>query len=216
MRAIFVSLIFYFFSWAQASADFIEEKKILGIVALAPLCYWDCEGYDIPLPLYYEPNLEDSPATFLLHEDIEHWPEFEEYEYEQAGALVYELKNDWYQIIRNEEFLWVHKENAGAYYSYPKILKNRLTFLTDETAKIWENPGELPREIGYTFPKRYTGEVPVIIKELKLHDGEWWILVEVLKKSPCLTDDKTIITTGWVPAYLPDNKASLWYYSRGC
>ena len=213
---ILLCLIMLFLFPATGAYAEQDEQKILGIVALPQLCYWTCEGYDEPLSLYTEPDLEKTPATFLLNEDIDNWPVFEEYDYEQAGAVVYEERDDWYRISRNGEFFWVNKKDTGAFHPYPQILENKLVFLMEKDPMLWPSPSEQPEKLTYNYRNGHGNELPVTIKKMKQIKDKWWIQIDVLDSAPCAGNEAKIIKSGWVPAYTEDNRLQLWFYSRGC
>lgn len=209
--------------WYKAIAqdNDIQNMKIIGILGMPALCYWDCKNYDIPIPLYYTPEKETVPATYLLYNDIENWPDFEEYEYESAGALVYEKKdNNWYKIKRNAEFFWVYDENTDNFLSYPEILHDRLTFLITKTEKpvVRDAPDRnLPgRSFTHDYMKKNYGEIPVKIIETQLVDNEWWVKVSIQDKFICQIDRTIGLFEGWMPAYNENNERNFWYYPRGC
>lgn len=208
-------------SRAAAQDDDVQNQKAIGILGMPPLCYWDCKDYDVPVPLYDSPEKEGVPATYLLYNDIENWPDFEEYEYEAAGALIYEKHNDnWYKIKRNEEFFWAYNENPDDFLAYPEILHDRLTFLITKTEKpfIRDDPDRnlSGRPFTHSYMQKNYGEVPVKITQTRLVDNEWWVKISVQDDIICLTDQITVLFEGWMPAYNDDNERNFWYYPRGC
>lgn len=198
-----------------------EPAAMIGILGLPALCYWDCKGYDEPVPLFYEPDPEAVPATYLLYNDIENWPDFLEYNYEMAGALVYERQGkNWYKIKRHDEFFWVQGSDQYEYLPYPDILYRRLAFLITRTGipLIRDEPDMTQAGQAVTHPvirKNYS-EVPVEILETKEIEGTSWVKVNILENHICLGDTKTILHTGWIPAYDNKNNRNFWYYPRGC
>lgn len=196
--------------------DIMGPEKIVGIVALAQLCYWDCDGYDEPLPLYYEPDEQAVSATFLLHEDIENWPEFEEYDYKVAGALVYETKEGWYRISRNKENLWVRAQDSKGYHPYPEILEGKYTFFIGKIPQLWQRPSGPVQSLQHVYHQRYEGQFPVKVLKRELINDRWWLKVAFLEESPCIDSKKRTVQEGWVPAYDKNNQMQFWFYSRGC
>lgn len=206
---------------ALAQNEVPENPKMTGILGMPALCYWDCEGYDEPVPLYYVPDDNAVPATYLLYNDIDNWPDFEEYAYEAAGALVYERQDEnWYKIKRHDEFFWVRSEENYEYLSYPELLDRRLTFLITRTGvpAIYDRPDITAEGRNITHPaiRENYGEVPVNILDVKEQDGIWWVKVAILEHHVCFDDQETVMTEGWVRAYNGSNQRNFWYYPRGC
>jgi hypothetical protein len=46
--------------------------------------------------------------------------------------------------------------------------------------------------------------------------GTLWLRIEILSSDPCQGGSPTTVYGGWVPAYAPDGKLTLWFHARGC
>lgn len=198
-----------------------EAPAMIGILGMPALCYWDCEGYDEPVPLFYEPDPNAVPATYLLYNDIENWPDFLEYNYEMAGALVYERQGEnWYKIKRHDEFFWVQGSDQYEYLPYPDILYRRLAFLITRTdIPVIRNAPDITLDgqvVTHPAIRKNYSEVPIEILETRKIGGQSWVKVNMLENHICLSDTKTILQTGWIPAYDDENNRNFWYYPRGC
>jgi hypothetical protein len=208
------------------------EDKVYGLLELGALCWWECEGHDQAVFLYKERSQYAAPALILKREmlfpvpdqdnrESPYWPDHEEYDYEEKGAVVYEVIDDWYKIKIKNEYLWLYKNQAGTFHAYPQILRDRLTYLPDWDFLLWDRQGGTARSIPPPYaPPNWPedgNEVAVNVLSIKKTDREWWIEVEILDNSACTSggEPKTL-ATGWLPAYTQDNKRTIWFYSRGC
>ncbi len=227
MKVFAVLLLFLCLAQPVRAGD-----KVYGLLELGPLCWWECEGHDQEVFLYKERSQYATPALILKQEmffpapdranwGAPYWPDHEEYDYEEKGAVVYEVTDDWYKIKIKDEYLWLYKNQAGTFHAYPQILSDRLTYLPDWDFMLWDRQGGAARSIPHPYAQPNWPEdgyeVAVNVLSIEKTDQEWWIKVEILDNSACISEGKPkILATGWLPAYTQDNKRTIWFYSRGC
>lgn len=137
-----------------------------------------------------------------------------EYSYEQAGALVYDRKNNWYLIgidnISGKSRAWLGAANAGRYHSLEGLLKQGLPYLT----RSWDSRlAQAPAGKAV----RYNGKARDIkVIEKRVVNQETWFHIELLQPGPCDSSSPKVVVRGWIPAYTADGHMNVWFYSRGC
>lgn len=228
MRSLaLIILMLAVMSPAAAQDSAAAPDRLRGILELPPLCYWPCHKQGASLPLYPAPEIS-APAMILTQEmlfaegfqdrDSPYWPDSEEFDYERSGAIVYEEREGWYRIRIGRTDYWAAAADAGTFHPYPQITQNRLAYLLGWDFLLWDTPGQNPALIDHPFAgnEELAGRIPARVINFARHDGQWWAQVEVLAQSPCLKEEAPVFAKGWVPAYAPDSRHSLWFYPRGC
>jgi|GEM_PF-2732451 len=223
-----------------AAAEGRDADKFLGILVLDAICAFHCTGQETPVPLYEAPSdLPQEPAAWLRPDNIL-VPALTDYDYEEPGASVFEVRErDWYRIRFNQRDLWVKDSQKYRQYEgpgflpYPNILMDRLAYI-DLTKMpggaydLYEAPGStVIRPLDRNkFPPALSDqnkdEVNVI--GVATINGEAWVHVEIPSYSACDPDAPQDIPpplhSGWLRAYQPDERGvpvpALWFYSRGC
>lgn len=137
-----------------------------------------------------------------------------EYGYEQSGALVYDIKDNWYLIgiggSTSSVSGWLRHTVTGNYHSLESLLKRSVAYLTPSwDSKLTQVPtGDTS---GYTGKAR---DIKVI--EKRMVNKEVWFHVELLHPGPCSGATTKVVAKGWIPAMTADGHMNVWFYSRGC
>ncbi len=224
-----IKFIIFLITLTIFSAPVYAEEKILGLLELGPLCWWECEGHDRDVPLYKERAQNKNPALTLKRKmffpapnevnwESPYWPDNEEYGYEETGAMIYETADNWYKIKIKNNYFWVDKNHAGKFHAYPQILENKLTYLPNWDFMLRDKLSGATIEINHPLKgmESQDNEIAVNILDIIKYKKQWWLQIEILEKSPCTDNEEKSVKQGWVPAYSEDNQRTASFYSRGC
>jgi hypothetical protein len=139
--------------------------------------------------------------------------------YEIAAAIVYQRSGLWFRIALQHGSAWITRESAQDFQSYPELL------LTDKSdylrkgwdGRLWPAPGAAAAtQVPSGWSKHFGENIPIDVLGVRRIRNEVWIHVRLNTES-CgerLTGVRS--ATGWLPAYRPPRRTSVWFYSRGC
>lgn len=170
--------------------------------------------------LYVDPN-KSSDVVGIVRDwaDVQ----FRESGYEVPAALVFAEVNGWYRLrMTNGRFAWLNTEDAGTYFPYAELVKNRLNYLVGNwNGLVWPQPGAgLPALVPTAGSSNehdiFRRESPVRIVDSQSIAGSLWLRVEILDTDECQAKEPKIVSGGWIPAYDAEGQPTAWYYSRGC
>ena len=170
------------------------------------------------IPLRTAPNI-DSPIIGEL-EDISS-AEAYEWSYEDPGLAVYSYVHDgattWYKIYASEldQFAWIGARADLTFHGLSGLVTNSLSYMTNEWNKfVYSDPTSLETA---SELNAHGDEVPIEVASTAIVAGKLWVLVVVLKESPCASAEvPRVLGSGWVPAVSENSQLNIWFYSRGC
>jgi hypothetical protein len=142
----------------------------------------------------------------------------DESDYEILAAIVYERSGSWFRIALQRGSGWISHENAGDFQRYPEALEHKLSYIRGNwDGRLWRTPASgAAARIPSAWTPHLDDDVPVQVLEVRRVRNEAWIQVR-LETERCGETLKGVApTTGWIPAYQPSGRTSLWFYSRGC
>jgi hypothetical protein len=190
---------------------------VLGIVEIPEMFFVDPDsGQYAPraaLTPYVRP---DSQSTLLAPISSPAAVDYAEYDYEEAGALVYGRERGYFLIGTSRGAGWLSPDNAGSFHPLETLITRSLTYLTDAwDGFVSASPGSAART---RVPQRRpngSGDARVI--RLQTVDGKLWVEIEVISHSFCESDKPpTIKAGGWIRAHDEIGAPTDWFASRGC
>ena len=142
-----------------------------------------------------------------------------EYDYEEAGALVYGRAHGYFLIRTSRGVGWLSPEQAGSFHSLETLITSELTYLTDAwDGFVHASPGSARRT--RVFPGRSadgTEGKHVRVKRARSISGRLWLEVELISHNFCFSDEPpTIKARGWIAAHDATGAPTVWFPSRGC
>ena len=141
-------------------------------------------------------------------------------DYEMLGAAVYGRAGDWFGVRVGEGAGWLPPSEAGAFYPYPDLLIERLSYLGESwDGRLYDAPArDAPRARLDEAWRRMMGEDIVVDVRgvVRMAQGEAWVRLDVVWPDPCGGDEPVPVASGWVPAYAAAGSPNVWFFSRGC
>jgi hypothetical protein len=134
--------------------------------------------------------------------------------YEFPAATVYARTDVAYQLrLADGRAGWMRNEHAGTWFPYPKLLIDRLAYMTSAwSGFLWPDPGAgLPLRLAGAATQR-----PARVTDIETLGGAGWIRVEILTTNGCDGQVPAVVASGWTPAWHPGGEPTVWFYSRGC
>jgi hypothetical protein len=168
-----------------------------------------------PLPLH-----DRAPAEMRVRETVSDPARMEakEYGYEESGAVVYAVFDDWYRVgLADGSRAWVRGADAGDWHPIETLLIDGLAYLTDAwDGQLRPAPADGAPTRRVRFYRADEDEFAADVKQVRTVNGRLWLRVAVFAESPCEGGDPAVADEGWLPAYAPGGRLTAWFHSRGC
>jgi hypothetical protein len=135
--------------------------------------------------------------------------------YAEPAAIVLERSGRWFRILLESGSGWVERPDNIRFSTYQQLLQYTATSLTEGwTGKLWREPGQDLFEPRPEWRTAAGQSVPAEVLEWREVGGEPWIKVRLMPLSLCTpTLPSNMPTTeGWLPAYWPSGRASVWFH----
>lgn len=145
--------------------------------------------------------------------------ETREFDYEQAAAVVYERRVEWFRVGYRDagelKTAWLAPSDAGTFHGVLELIGGH-PFLTDAWDGRLYSAAAGPSQAGARRMEARGATVAVL--DSTQVAGEWWLEIGFYDRSPCEAPpaQPTIVTTGWVALYNDADELQLWFRSRGC
>jgi hypothetical protein len=212
-------LSFVFLSLISISAHAQNYKALTGLLEAGLRCndQIPCDGM---INVYKAPSDHAGILAKIKLSDSETWPDNEESGYEIPAIVVFGVKDGWYQVRLQGQEGWIRSDPAYHYFSYPELLKDRMSFISVNGIALRQRPSEDSKIVRRLENEHNGSETPVkILDVMQGRNKDTWIKIETPARSVCDPGDDTppqrIPVEGWIKAY-DDSKPTVWFYSRGC
>lgn len=158
--------------------------------------------------------------------------EVEEHAYEEVSALVYDVRNGWFEIAlrgASRATAWVSPDDAGPFRSVASLVSagGYTTIGWDRrlrTVPEWSNEGT---KVPVTSRDDPANERPIVesspgpdpkdfdVLETKSVAGDTWMRVSIYT-GKCGSSTHSVVASGWLPVHAENRHLNVWFYSRGC
>lgn len=135
-----------------------------------------------------------------------------ELDYEFPAAIVVETHADWFRINLSNGTGWIQASIENIYFPLEQLLTDNLAHFTDSWDRlVFDMPAKNASRLGLKY------NTSVEILDYQRVDNMLWFQVKFPSYDSCGDVVPNIKErTGWVPAHAANNKANIWFYSRGC
>lgn len=227
-------------SWNPEYPPGIErEERWLGLLRI-PEIWGNLDDFDAPMktvPVYAEARsnadrigtLENSSRPFVsggrlfageaqfhpadtafLPQDVPS----HQISYAEPAATVLERNGRWFRIDLASGSGWIERPGTISFETYEQLVKEIHPHLTEDwNGKLWRQPGRDQFEPGPEWRTAAGANVPAAVLEWREVGGEAWIKVRLTTDPLCTPTlpDKMPAAEGWLPAYWPSGRVSVWY-----
>lgn len=140
----------------------------------------------------------------------------EQVTYKEPAAIVLERNGRWFRILLESGSGWVEQPGTISFTTYEELVKDRTNHLTEGwNGKLWREPGRDQFEPSLEWRTAAGQSVPAEVLEWREVGGEAWIKVRLKPYKPYASCTPTlpdnITTEGWLPAYWPSGRVSVWF-----
>jgi hypothetical protein len=141
----------------------------------------------------------------------------QESDYEIRAAVVYQRSGIWFRIALQRGSAWIKRDDPKDFRSYPELLTQKLSYL----AKGWDGrlsrtPQAVASRVPAEWAKYLEDDIPVEVLDVRRARNDIWIHVRLQTESCGETRAGVSPISGWVRAYRPSGRTSVWFHSRGC
>lgn len=196
-----------------------EKQNFVGV--LVPVLLEIGRESDPVEPLITLTAEPDSKASAIGRLESLESVEIVEWSYELIGLSIYGYTHDgdsaWYKIYipDRDQFAWIKGRDGFRFRPLSELVSNSLSYLTGQWDRtLFPDPSSAE---AVSLENAPASEVPIEIASTARIAGRLWLLVVVLKESPCASAEApAVAAAGWVPALSANGHLNVWFYSRGC